>query len=48
MPEPLQRKWGAGIVTKWAHRLANGEKLEDVFSNLSNVELATLSRRDRR
>lgn len=43
MPDALQRKWGAGIVTKWAHRLANGEKLEDVFSNLSNVELATLS-----
>jgi hypothetical protein len=44
MPEPLQRKWGAGIVTKWAKRLANGEQLEDVFSNLSNVELATLSK----
>jgi hypothetical protein len=44
MPEPLQRKWGAGIVTKWAKRLADGEKLEDVFSNLSNVELATLSK----
>lgn len=44
MPEAVQRKWGAGIVTKWAHRLANGEKLEDVFSNLSNVELATLSK----
>jgi hypothetical protein len=44
MPEAVQRKWGAGIVTKWAHRLASGEKLEDVFSNLSNVELATLSK----
>jgi hypothetical protein len=44
LPERLQNKWGAGIVTKWAHRLAAGEKLEDVFSNLSNVELATLSR----
>jgi hypothetical protein len=44
MPAGLQRKWGAAIVTKWAHRLADGEKLEDVFSNLSNVELATLSK----
>jgi hypothetical protein len=44
MPERLQRQWGAAIVTKWAKRLEAGETLNDVFANLSNVELAALSR----
>jgi hypothetical protein len=44
LPEHLQQKWGAAIVNTWARRLDNGEKLEDVFSDLSNRELTTLSR----
>jgi hypothetical protein len=44
LPEHLQKKWGAAIVKDWARRIDNGEKLEDVFSELSNRELTTLSR----
>jgi hypothetical protein len=44
LPERLQQKWGAAIVNTWARRLDNGEKLDDVFGELSNRELTTLSR----
>jgi hypothetical protein len=44
MPERLQKKWGNAIVKDWAQRLANGEKLDDVFANLNNRELTTLTR----
>jgi hypothetical protein len=44
LPERLQQKWGAAIVKSWARRLDNGERLDEVFSDLSNRELTTLSR----
>jgi hypothetical protein len=43
MPERLQHQWGAAIVDTWARRLDKGEKLDDVFSELSNRELSALS-----
>jgi hypothetical protein len=44
MPERLKNKWGARVVTQWAKRISEGETLQDVFGELNNVELATLSR----
>jgi hypothetical protein len=43
LPERLKTKFGAGIVTRWGKRIADGDPLNDVFSELDNRELADVA-----
>jgi hypothetical protein len=43
LPERLKTKFGAGIITRWGKRIADGDALNDVFSELDNRELADVA-----
>jgi hypothetical protein len=44
LPQRVKDKFGAGIVPKWGKRIADGDTLDDVFSELDNKELADVNR----